>query len=862
MADINITTDFTQLNDAQGAIRSTDALFVKFVDSLLRESKRADRVTKALADTTQKNLDIINKSEALTSAKLQQESDKREKARAREATRAEKESQRIEAANQKVIASEAKLAAEISRNQAASAQRSTAGLNQRLGVTGTAATGAGAGFGALEGEIERLRLKYDQVYASSQLYEKSLSELSRAHMLGVTSAKQHESAVEQLNIEYQQFSDSAEGAVLANNRFSQHINQTGAGINKFGMYAQQVGYQVGDFFVQVQSGTNVLVAFGQQATQLAGLFPGVLGAALGIGISLATAIGAAFMRTGESAKKAGANVKELEERIKALDTALRDYLLTKRAESMGITPDELTSVDAMTKATNDLTAANARLAEVKAASAIAAREAPPESGAGAFLGGLVSEYLATDKVAIAEADRQKALEIVNTLKQKSFDLSTQEAAQMQALYELEYTKLKFGEDSIRYKDMEAQLARDAFEAEQRSLNLGETHVQNTLKQYDAQLTVLNALEAQNTVTAQLTAKWDILSAAWTKAKNEAELIAVYAGDAGVKASQLSHLSFENIASAATEALRLAGNLGIALDTASRLSALGPQGIGGNDPSGKTYSGRGGAPSQGDIVSLRVAGSMGYTTPPEAGKKGGGGGGGGANPLLAELETLQAAMMTQEMTQIESYARQQETLQSALEQRLITQQEYAALMQSTEMSHANEMFTIKQNETNLVREASRAMYESLGGLLQVFAGKSKAAAIASIALNKALAIASIIQNTAAAQMKAMFEMGPILGPPAAAKIGLMGKIQAGIVAATGLAQAAGAAGGGSVGGMGGGSGRGSAAVAAPSSSAPAPQTVFIDSLDPDGLYSGQALINLFDAFYDENDKRGKVFMVAR
>jgi len=67
-----------------------------------------------------------------------------------------------------------------------------------------------------------------------------------------------------------------------------------------------------------------------------------------------------------------------------------------------------------------------------------------------------------------------------------------------------------------------------------------------------------------------------------------------------------------------------------------------------------------------------------------------------------------------------------------------------------------------------------------------------------------------------------------------------------------------------GGSGGGGGisRGSAAVASPSASSPAPQTVFIDSLDPDGLYSGQALINLFDAFYDENDKRGKVFVVAR
>ena len=38
-----------------------------------------------------------------------------------------------------------------------------------------------------------------------------------------------------------------------------------------GVAMQQTGYQVGDFLVQVQSGTNPMVAFGQQATQLVGV---------------------------------------------------------------------------------------------------------------------------------------------------------------------------------------------------------------------------------------------------------------------------------------------------------------------------------------------------------------------------------------------------------------------------------------------------------------------------------------------------------------------------------------------------------------------------------------------------------------
>lgn len=70
-------------------------------------------------------------------------------------------------------------------------------------------------------------------------------------------------------------------------------------INNFGMISQQVGYQVGDFFVQVQSGTDALVALGQQGTQLAGLLPGLAGAIVGIGLSISTAFGASYLKANE-----------------------------------------------------------------------------------------------------------------------------------------------------------------------------------------------------------------------------------------------------------------------------------------------------------------------------------------------------------------------------------------------------------------------------------------------------------------------------------------------------------------------------------------------------------------------------------
>lgn len=67
-----------------------------------------------------------------------------------------------------------------------------------------------------------------------------------------------------------------------------------------------------------------------------------------------------------------------------------------------------------------------------------------------------------------------------------------------------------------------------------------------------------------------------------------------------------------------------------------------------------------------------------------------GAGAAANPIVAQIEQLQNALMTQEEMQIASFERQQETLNAALEQRLLTQQEYNALMEDAQAQHAERM----------------------------------------------------------------------------------------------------------------------------------------------------------------------------
>lgn len=87
----------------------------------------------------------------------------------------------------------------------------------------------------------------------------------------------------------------------------------------FGTKAQQAGYQIQDFVVQVQSGTSIFVAFGQQASQLAGaLGPG--GAVLGAVIALGAAVGGVLYKSMGNAKL---SAEELEASAKQLDAVLQ-----------------------------------------------------------------------------------------------------------------------------------------------------------------------------------------------------------------------------------------------------------------------------------------------------------------------------------------------------------------------------------------------------------------------------------------------------------------------------------------------------------------------------------------------------------
>lgn len=184
-------------------------------------------------------------------------------------------------------------------------------------------------------EEERLKSKFVEGHLAMQIYSKELNDLSVARKAGIITADQQRISLDKLNQEM-----AAGTGVFAT--YGNHINQTRGYTNKLGLVTQQVGYQVGDLAVQVQSGTNFFVAFGQQMTQLAGLgaqlsksmaMIGVF-TGLGIAIPIITGILAYMTRTTEETnntvdafQRLRDATKELAvERMKLIDPAFDENL--------------------------------------------------------------------------------------------------------------------------------------------------------------------------------------------------------------------------------------------------------------------------------------------------------------------------------------------------------------------------------------------------------------------------------------------------------------------------------------------------------------------------------------------------------
>jgi hypothetical protein len=226
-----------------------------------------------------------------------------------------------------------------------------------------------------ENALNQLRVKYQPLYAASKQYEQVLEEIEIAYQTGILSQKQYMASTAQLTKEFNQF---ANGGAAAGNRFAGAAVGATRRMSSMGVVTQQVGYQVGDFAVQVQSGQSALVAFSQQATQLVGVLPlmsdtlGIsagklvgISAALGIAIPVVTALAnvlfTSMFDTAKATKEAADEQKKLQESLDGTVESLEDANRAWEDFRQGLLTGESGFTDSLESVTKRLLDAKAAL---------------------------------------------------------------------------------------------------------------------------------------------------------------------------------------------------------------------------------------------------------------------------------------------------------------------------------------------------------------------------------------------------------------------------------------------------------------------------------------------------------------------
>ncbi|WP_395543279.1 hypothetical protein [Neotabrizicola sp. sgz301269] len=186
------------------------------------------------------------------------------------------------------------------------------GFTDRLGKSAEKSASAFQMFDQSKTAIDRLRASYDPLFAASKRYEAAVEQLDDALQLGVITQAQYAAMAQKLGASMLTVDPASKAA--------------GQGVGKFGMIANQVGYQIQDVFV---SGPMIgwLRAVAQQAPQAAGAFSmlgGSLGTVvpwIGTGIAVGAAIIPMLLGMGKSSEEAAGALDRLKEATSAAQAA-------------------------------------------------------------------------------------------------------------------------------------------------------------------------------------------------------------------------------------------------------------------------------------------------------------------------------------------------------------------------------------------------------------------------------------------------------------------------------------------------------------------------------------------------------------
>jgi|5_EtaG_2_1085323.scaffolds.fasta_scaffold00320_20 hypothetical protein len=438
--------------------------------------------------------------------------------------------------------------------------------------------------------LERLRQKYDQGHVAMEVYSRELNDLGTALKRNIITKSQYTKELERLNT-------ATKMGTVVSSEFGAVAGQMGRRMSRTGVIFQQSGYQIGDFIVQVQSGQNAMVAFGQQATQMAGtltLMGGkmlAIGTALGVAIPLVTAFGAAWLRTRKGLDESSEALKTLEQNLNSLDSKLKQWFRTKKAASLGITVDELLGTESLEQAGEDLK--EAKDAIDRLVRAAQAGNLMGGSGGFALFGGRFNSQLDAAREAVEKAEKR-----VTDLKAK--EASERERLDREVLADsiraaeearVELTRIEIESENERMRrEHEAIMATkearnqailegiEVFRAAQKRMRDEEARTQAEIAKGYANS--IGQAQTLKNVTVEYQQKM-------VEVFEAAKLLRGELGESAYNALRLSGVDVSSgVSAAAKEAAKLAANLNVSLLAATNLKNL---------QDSKVYSGRGGDP---------------------------------------------------------------------------------------------------------------------------------------------------------------------------------------------------------------------------------------------------------------------------
>ena len=186
-------------------------------------------------------------------------------------------------------------------------------------------------------QFNRLEAALDPTARAAQRLERDTAKVSNALDRGVISSQRAAQTQRRLNNQYEATIARLNGVTAASTRSSaavargsRRLSAATSAHRRMGLAAQNAAFQVGDFAVQVASGTAASRAFAQQAPQLLGAF-GLFGAVAGAAVAVGAALAPVLISAGDASDEAGKAMDDYRESVSRASRASRDLEAQSRS---------------------------------------------------------------------------------------------------------------------------------------------------------------------------------------------------------------------------------------------------------------------------------------------------------------------------------------------------------------------------------------------------------------------------------------------------------------------------------------------------------------------------------------------------